>query len=357
VNPQPLPPELLSALAHKARIQEQWARLYGHIRPYMSAKQEKLDYVVSGGRIYYSGEGRRWPFVTDFLLDYVPILFGKGWWQSEVEKAEPERHTLVQWRIEAMKHMNKQPVPESGRRATLPNGHMAAYLAFAFNLFAIEDNSRFDSDLLHRLKNKEQFQGARHEVFAEATCLRAGFTIEHENERDRTHRHAEFTAKHKATGQLVSVEAKSKHRRGVLGQPGVAQPFEKLSLRFGTLLNEAIAKNPQHPLVVFIDTNLPTRAAERVLGLNPRDSTKPSPIMTALLDRDRKTHGGVDKYALLIFTNMPHHYAAPDELDPAGHTLQVMPLTLPGITHQQALHDLRWGASLYGVVPQEFPPL
>ena len=64
----------------------------------------------------------------------------------------------------------------------------------AFNLFAIEDNSRLDNSLLERLKNKDQFQGARHEVFAEATFLRAGFQIEHEDQKDPTRRHAEFTA-------------------------------------------------------------------------------------------------------------------------------------------------------------------
>ena len=37
---------------------------------------------------------------------------------------------------------------------------------------------------LQRLKNREMFQGARHELFAEATCYRAGFKVEHEDEKD-----------------------------------------------------------------------------------------------------------------------------------------------------------------------------
>jgi hypothetical protein len=184
----------------------------------------------------------RWRFVPDFLLDYIPTVFGKPWGDAELAKPETERHPLVQWRVEGIRYMNAQPRQADGYYAAVPNGPLAAYMAFAFNLFAIEDNSRFDDPLLERLKNKDQFQGARHEVFVEATCLRAGFAIEHEDEGDRTRRHAEFTARHRATGQLLSVEAKSKHRAGVLGQRGRVQAPEKLSLRFGGLLNDAIAK-------------------------------------------------------------------------------------------------------------------
>jgi hypothetical protein len=81
-------------------------------------------------------------------------------------------------------------------------------------------------------------------VFAEPTCLRAGFTIERDDEHDPATRHAEFTATHKAIGEKFSIEAKSKHRPGVLGFAGIAQPDEKLSLAFGRLINDAAAKKP-----------------------------------------------------------------------------------------------------------------
>jgi hypothetical protein len=92
-----------------------------------------------------------------------------------------------------------------------------------------------DEALLARLKHREQFQGARHELFAEATCYRAGFAVQHENERDGTRRHAEFSAKHTRTGQMLSVEAKSKH---------VPE-----SLLWRVLLNHM--KNSAYALVVF----------------------------------------------------------------------------------------------------------
>jgi hypothetical protein len=341
----------------KVRAQQEWTNRYGKILPVISTNFQGRKIVGAGNKLYQDTDQHPWKYIPDFLYDYVPGIFGSDWGIAELARPENEWHPVVKWRVEALRYLQRQSRLPDNTYDVKPNGYMGAYLAFAFNLFAIECNSRFDDDLLARLRNKQQFQGARHEVFVEATCLRAGFAIEHENERDGTRRHAEFTARHKATGQLLSIEAKSKHREGVLGQPGVPKPHEKLSLRFGKLLNDAIAKNPPHPLVVFVDTNLPYRSAERILGRDPLDANKPTRIMRELIERERKEHGGVDRYAMLVFTNHPHHYALPDELDPQRHTLSVMPLAMATpVIHTSALDELRHAVELYGNVPDEFPP-
>jgi len=349
------PPELIRQLQERDAAVREWTRRYGHVRPCISADFQGHKFLAAGSRLYWSNDGKPWIFVPDFLLAYIPGVFGKEWGDAELAKPEPERHPLVHWRVEAIRYMNAQPRQPDGSYVAPPSGPLAAYMAFAFNLFAIEDNSRLDDFLLERLKNKDQFQGARHEVFAEATCLRAGFSIEREDQGDRTRRHVEFTAKHKSTGQLISVEAKSRHRPGVLGRPGIPQPHEKLSIRFGGLLNDAIAKNPAHPLVVFVDTNLPFRAAERVLGRDPLDLSKPTRIMRALLDRNRDEHDGVDLYAMLVFTNHPHHYVASTELDPQKHILSFIPQP-PKVGRPEALFALNEAVCLYGNIPNQFPP-
>lgn len=347
--------EVLQELRRAERERQQWTDTYGYIRPHLSADHHGRKFVVAGGKLYFSGK-HKWMFVSDFLVDYVPAVLGIAWCQAEAAKPEAERHPVIRWRPDGLRYMNSRPrQPDGSYVVSVRSGPLAAYMAFAFNLFAIEDNSRFDHLLLERLKNKDQFQGARHEVFVEATCLRAGFSIEHENEGDRTRRHAEFTARHKVTGQLLSVEAKSRHRPGMLGQGGVPSPPGKLSLRFGGLLNDAIAKNPSHPLVVFIDTNLPPPAAERVLGRDPRDPYRPSPIMTSLLDRDRKEHGGKDLYAMLVFTNHPHHYVGANDPDPSKHVLAVIPDPPTGVKDPAALQALFKAVNQYGHIPNEFP--
>lgn len=346
-------PEVLRRIERKERERQEWIARYGHIRPHISTDFKKHKFVVAGQKLYYARENK-WNFVTDFLCDYVPMLFGREWFEAEVGKPQDKRHPVFQCRADGIRYMQAQGRrPDGTYFINIITGPLAAYMAFAFNLFAIEDNSRFDDSLLERLKNKDQFQGARHEVFAEATCLRAGFSIEHENERDRSQRHAEFTARHKETGQLISVEAKSRHRPGILGQKGSPG---KLSLRFGSLLNDAIAKNPKHPLVVFIDVNLPYAAAERVLGRDSLEPNKPTPVMRSLLDRDRKAHGGKDLYAMLVFTNHPHHYVRPNDPDPLKHVLAIVPTRAEGMGHHKALTDLFRSVNQYGVIPDEFPP-
>jgi len=286
----------------------------------------------------------------------MPGVFGKKWFEAEVAKPEADRHPVMQWRGEGLRFMNAQKPNAAGIYGAIPNGFLAAYMAFAYDLYTVEDNGTLDDSLLDRLRNREQFQGARHELFAEATCLRAGFTIEHENERDGTRRHAEFSARHNRTGQMLSVEAKSKHRAGVLAMPGVPQPHEKLSLRFGGLLNDALAKNPPHPLAVFIDTNLPARAADRLYSPQSLNPLVPSRIFLALSERVRREHSGVDPYALLVFTNHPHHYAVGNEQDPRKHLLSVQSLIPPpGVVHPDAVLRLHQASELYGNIPNEFP--
>jgi len=46
--------------------------------------------------------------------------------------------------------------------------------------------------------------------------------------------------------------------------PGPAEDIPQL--RLTPLINDAVAKKPSHPLVIFVDTNLPFKWAERVLA-------------------------------------------------------------------------------------------
>ncbi|HET6178690.1 MAG TPA: hypothetical protein VFE61_17310 [Candidatus Sulfotelmatobacter sp.] len=242
-------------------------------------------------------------------------------------------------------------VKAGDKRIVTADGLTGAYLSFAFNLFAIENSRRLDDLLLHRLKHPEKFQGALHEIFVEATCLRGGFEIEKEDEGDRATRHAEFTATHRATGERFSVEAKSKHRPGVLGQAGVAQPHEKLRLTYGSLINDAVAKNPKHPLVIFLDTNLPFRSAHHVYGNNPE---APSRYITELCKRICNEHGGKSPFVMLALTNIPHHYAAAHEKDPPKQFHSMM-TEHPDTSKGKALTALCNAIPLDGNIPNEFP--
>src|SRR5439155_18845147 len=110
------------------------------------------------------------------------------------------------------------------------------------------------------------------------------------------------------------------------------------------------------PLVIFIDTNLPMRAAQGLYEFQATSPPMPSRIMIALLERVRAEHGGVDSYAMLVFTNHPHHYALAREVDPQKNLFSVIsgvPM-LPHV-HHDALVSLHGAANLYGNVLNEFP--
>ncbi len=342
------PPELrakaMRAFEEKQRKEQERVARFGRIRPQISTVHQGQRFVTVRNKIYYSDT---WKFFPDFLRDYVPEVLGIDWCKTEAAKPESERHPIITWRAQGATYMNAQPAQPDGSRVALPCGALAAYNCFAYDLYVVDDNGGLDPELLQRLKNRELFQGARHELFAEATCYRAGFTVEHENEKDGSARHAEFRVRHVATGQLLSVEAKSRHRHGVLAMPGT--PEEKPQLRLVPLINDAVNKKPQHPIVIFVDTNLPFKWAERVLG-RQADNTISRPIQI-LLDKIKKQHKDSDPYCMIVFSNHPHYYAIRD-LDPQQHLLSVV--SQQPNAHLLPLRSLHMAATLYGNVPVGF---
>jgi hypothetical protein len=347
------PPEVIAKvrrlLQQKMEANRRWVESYGHVPQPISTENFGKRLIAVRNTIY-ALETRE--YFGDFLRDYVLIVFGEEWWKVEMAKAELERHPVAQWWVDSTRYMSTQPLQADGSRRGVPSGVLAAFIAFAYDLYVVSHVDGLDDLVLNRLKTTGLFQGARHELFAEATCIRAGFTIEREDEQDGSRRHAEFTAQHKATGQRISVEAKSKHRPGLIGQPGQPEPHDRIRLRFGGLINDAVRKNPAHPLVIFLDTNLPFRAADRLL--TPQSGNAPSRLLNKLLDQVKKQHGGKDPYSMIVFTNHPHQYAAKDEKDPKKHLYSIVSddTHVPNV---EALLSLHQAVTLYGNIPNQFP--
>lgn len=327
---------------------------YGQIRPIIQVPEyANHRFVVVSNRLYFM-EKEKWKFFTDFLLYYGLARFGQEWLDQQTAAEPTEQHPAYIWRNQAYAFMGRQERRPDGSFAATPNGTLAALIAFYYDLYIVDDNSLLDGVLLERLKHRDQFQGALHELFAEATCLRAGFTVTRENERDGTRRHVEFLAVHKATGQHVLVEAKSRHRAGVMGQPGEARDHD---FRFRKLINDAIAKDPNNPLAIFVDTNLPVDRANRFYTLRPGRPPLPSAAMASILDKLRDDYGAVDPYNLIVFSNHPQHYSADDTRAPGNQSAAfVSQKPRVAVHHETAMHDLAKAVSLYGNVPTLFPP-
>ena len=347
------PPEIIRSFLDHQRREKERKEKFGEVKPEIAIDFKGYKFVAVGSTLHYS---KKWKYFPDFLQEYVPTVFGKEWGEAELAKPVEQRHPLVQWRTKCLQFLQRQTPDAEGVYAVIPNGFAAAYFAFGYDLYVVQHNGRLDEHLLRRLKHHEQFQGARHELFAEATCMRAGFEIEHEDEKDPSKRHAEFVATCKKSGQKISVEAKSKHRAGVLGRPGDPETDDEVSLRFGRLINDAAGKNVPHPLAIFVDTNLPPATAERFFRMESLTPVIPPQPINRLLDRLRKEHGGRDPYNLIVFTNHPHYYGEEEAVDPKKHLIslfsQIPAMHVADVNTMMRLHG---AANLYGNIPDELP--
>lgn len=344
-----IPAEVMRQFRERQKKEYERTVKFGKLKPGIGIDFKGYKFVAVGSRLFYS---KKWKYFLDFLLQYLPATLGEKWIQAETAKLLEGQHQIVQWRRKAYGFMKDR----NGQQGIVPGGFLAAYAALAYDLYTVEHNGRLDDELLTRLKHRDLFQGARHELFAEATCLRAGYNIEHEDETDKSKRHVEFTAIHKPTKQKISIEAKSKHRRGILGFPGKPQQEKELNLRFGPLLNDAIKKNPPNPLVIFLDTNLPTAVAEKIFSPASTDPLTPPRMFMKMLDRIRKKHNGKDPYNLAVFSNHPHYYTKDEEIDPKKHLLSIVSrIPIRQVVSMQAIIDIHEAANKYGNIPTELP--
>jgi hypothetical protein len=291
-----------------------------------------------------------WKTPADFFLDYLKHVMTREWGQAELAKPLADRHPVMQWydamcRLQALA---KQQAGPDGVFCVTPSGAMRAYMLLAYDLYILQHHGLLEDRLLHRLRHQDQYQGARHELFAAATCVRAGFDIKHEDESDGSSKHTEFTATHRQTGMSICVEAKSKHRDGVLGKPGNRVEDDKLQNGLRRLINDALKKPHKHPLVIFLDLNLPPRL--------PTHETPEwlerfaDPILYGI---DRK--GGEDPWDLLVFSNQPDHYARDDGPAPGGYALGMLGKNARiGSSPPSELVALIDAANKFGALPNRF---
>lgn len=320
---------------------------YGKVRPIIHTNFDGHKWVAVGSQLHYSKEWKTFP---DFLLDYIKTVLGSDWGNSEIGKPYEERHQIMKWYDGMRRFKQTQKKNKNGLYGSVPNGPFAAYIYLAYDLYILRHHTALQKEIIERLKKQDQFQGARYELFTTATCIRAGFDIEFEDEADRRKKHVEFIANHRVSGQKISVEAKSKHRKGVLGYKGEKISQESMKLRVGSLLSRALEKDHVYPLVVFIDVNLPPMVAKKAFKM-------PFPNeISRMTERVKTRKNGKDRFNLLIFTNHPQHYALDNEPAPRNSTLAIASLN-PQIVPKRpdsivAIHD---AALQYGNIPNEFP--
>lgn len=301
--------ELIKTFMMKNKAKIEHEERFGSVRPPVHFTFQGHKVVAAGGHIHISP---RWLTFADFLSHYPVRVIGADWFGEEAAKPSDKKHILVNW-FETYVRIANEATPEPGRvyNVSLP-GPCWTYVNLAYDLFVIEDNAELQKRLVSRLKQPDQFQGARYELLVAATMVRAGFSITFHDESDSSVPHAEFRATCKGSGQMVDVEAKSRHRQGTYGYtPGSERERNHYSDKpaVSNVLRRAAKKAAEAPLIVFVELNLPLANLEQICGWM-------SAIDSEVDALDADFGGGKSPFGATFFTNSPYGYNQPDAETP-----------------------------------------
>lgn len=239
------------------------------VPPWIYTERNGRPVVVLSGAEYPVDPAKRPVF---FFRSYLAARFPRGWTDSKGNLGGPDGHPLSAWFREFDEFVREfdRRGPD-GEYRDLMTAKMKCAFILASDMFTLDGNQALQDVLINRLGSPTSFQAARHELSVAATMARAMFDLRFENERDSSRKHPEFVATHRRSGVRVAVEAKSIHRRGVLGfQGGNPAPTmetasgHKIAAQICGQVQRALPKASGLPLYVFVDLNLPPSIAEAV---------------------------------------------------------------------------------------------
>jgi hypothetical protein len=238
----------------------------------------------------------------DFQLNHLLWALGKEWYDEQTLKLPEERHVILKWRTERNELLTKYRKLDAppGEPVKVPlTGNVRALQVLADDVYQLEHALEAPTKIMQRLGNMREFQGARYEILVASLFARCSFSIEFVD--DRSKKNPEFFATKE--GERIAVEAKSRHRAGVLHEKGEfsvdAQPARA---RIRGLFQEALEQNPGGvPFMTFIDVNLPLTP-----HTPPIDRVWVQEAMKCFDDRKREGHAESDSG--LILTNVGWHY-------------------------------------------------
>ena len=271
----------------------------GQVRPQVMVKFGGFRYVAVGNRILWG----KWVTFPDFLIDYCTIIVGADWGKAELAKPLDQMNPMMQWYKSWEEFAATKKIAPDGTFKAVSSGPVAAWFHLAYDLYILQHNASLQTKLVDRLRNTEQFQGARYELTIAATFIRAGFLIQLEDESDRQRKHPEFLAIDQTTNEAIAVEAKSRHRPGVLAQPGQRENPTEITAGIGRLLQNAIAKNIEMPYVVCIDLNLPPFDQENLIK-----QPQVRELMKTIAQKERQYPEDAFPVTVVVATNFPHYY-------------------------------------------------
>jgi len=351
-NPRPIPWSALAEIRHKIQQrkagQAAFEAAHGKSRPIITLEAFDNRFTAVGNEIHFSPIETT-KYFPDFLTRYVKRVLTQTWGNAEIAKPLPERHQILKWYESVCHYERRQKRDADGAYRRVPSGAMLSWYRFAYDLYLIKHNAKLQKRILDRIRSKDHFQGARFELCVTAAMVVAGFQIDFEDETDTSRKHPEFIAKH-PSGISVAVEAKSRHRHGVLGfeLPG-GTVTDKVAVE--GLLRNALAKDCNVPYFIFIDVNVPptTEVAEG----NPWFKEMSDTVKNLYQEWDNGTFPANAVY----FCSDPSHYVPDEVLKGPPFWCYEMPIKEPRYLLPDPELSMRVAQALIQRtnIPNEFP--
>lgn len=310
--------------------------------------QEKKVWAL-GSKVYH---GRR-PEETfhEFVMDIFKLTLGKEWLEQEL-KAE-DKHFIVQCYLHYFEWQKKNATEQNkvaGEKVwgSIPDGWTQSIASLAFDVCSLIHTNNLPPHLLERLKNKNEYQGARYEIAIAAIFARLDCEINFlDDDESLTTKHCEFFALHRSSGLSIAVEAKSRHRAGVIHTEGVEDERKNMKGNVEQLLNRALKQSPQdRPFMIFIDLNSPLTS-----GVDFEKKQWYKDVEKMMHKKDACTPANPDPYNGIFFTNYAYHYEKNKEIS-SGETFSILPFFAKfPLPNSEFVNMLSSALSHYGSVP------
>jgi len=290
----------------------------------------------------------------EFIIEMLKSTFGEEWRKQQMKAPENNRHMLVKWVESYRKWKEINRTEENREESNLwsagPSGEVMALLQFAYDMYCLQVVNKLPDFLVERLKDRAKFQGARYEVGIAAIIARSGLDITFLDDVSKNEKHCEFIASHKASGERIGVEAKSRHRKGVLHQKGSFDPIGDVRPGIKDLLRKALKQKPENlPYLVFVDLNLPPTPdipAEQKPWLKD--------IMVMVDGFGIPSEDKPDKFNALIVTNFSYYYGGNTGQAPVGEYLFILPkFSETPIKSPDILSEVLTNVEKYSHIPRE----
>ena len=315
--------------------------------PQMEVEAFGKKLCAVGGKLYESPKNE--PFHR-FLINVLFEVLGTEWYQEQLSIPAQSLtlcHMIFQWWVELNEQVERvRPDPNFEGPVSVPvTGNTQELLVLADDVYQLEHALITSPPLIDRLRKPTEFQGARYEILAASIMARCAFKIEFIQ--DTATKRPEFVATAKVGGKQIAVEAKSRHREGVLHQPG--QQRDSISRAdIARLFKKALDKVTDGlPFVIFIDLNLPATPNVRTEEKHWLHETQ-----TLLENWKQRKPEQLQRVSGVVLTNFGWHYHREQNLPPNEFIM------IPFESCNHPLEEKTWltlrrALDEYGFIPDE----